>query len=82
MDFILEEYDTLYQKPTSEFRLSKSTIERDLNFVALEAFYGHRKDAKETQKKYIKMKRTLANVAKRNYVNNFPNANIQKAVSN
>lgn len=78
MDFILEGNGHSIAEATKEFKLSRSTIEADLNYVGQEAFYGNRQNAKELQKKYIKMRKTLSIISRKNH----SNCKLQKAVSN
>lgn len=78
MDFILEGDGHSIAEATKEFKLSRSTIEADLNYVGQEAFYGNRKNPEQLREKYVKMRKTLASISKINH----SNAKLQKAVSN
>lgn len=78
MNYILEDDGHSILEASNEFKISRSTVEADLNYVGQEVFYGNQKNAEELQTKYKKMRKTLSEVSKRNY----SNAKLQKAVSN
>lgn len=78
MEFILEGDGHSIAEATKEFKLSKSTIQADLNYLGQEAFYSNRKNAKELQEKYKKMRKTLSLLSKQSRSKN----KLQKAVSN
>lgn len=65
-DFILEDNGHSIVESTEEFKLSRSTIERDINYLGACAFYGNFPNEKELQQKYIAVKKTLARLDKEN----------------
>lgn len=63
-DFILEDNGHSIAEAAEEFKVSKSTIERDINYLGNCAFYGNLPNEKELQEKYRDAKKTLARLAK------------------
>ena len=80
MDFILEGNGHSIKEATEEFKISRSTIEADLNYLGQEVFYGICNNQKNLQKKYIDMRKTLKKLAKEHHANNLPN--VKTAASN
>lgn len=81
-DFILEDGGHSVIEASKEFKLSKTTIERDLNYLGCVAFYENRPNAIELQKKYVKVKKTLEKLAKQNNTKNINKYNANRATSN
>lgn len=65
-DFILEDNGHSIAEAIKEFKLSRSTIERDINYLGSCAFYGNFPNERELQQKYIAVKKTLARLDKEN----------------
>lgn len=82
-DFILEDNGHSIAEAAIEFRLSTSTLERDINYLGVCAFYRNLPNKKELQKKYIEVKKTLARLAKEHNVTNISkyNTSQKKATS-
>ena len=68
-DFILEDNGHSVAETAKEFKLVKSTIERDINYLGSCAFYGNFPNEKELQQKYIDVKKTLARLTKEHHSN-------------
>lgn len=69
-DFILEDNGHSIAEATEEFKLARTTIQRDINYLGSCAFYENLPNKKELQQKYIDVKKTLARLAKEHHVNN------------
>ncbi len=80
-DYILEDNGHSIAEASKEFRLGKTTIERDINLLGSVAFYGREPNTKELQMKYIKVKKTLTRLAKEHNANNIAKWNAKKATS-
>lgn len=82
-DYILEDNGHSIKEAAIEFRLSTNTLERDINYLGVCAFYGNSPDKKELQKKYIEVKKTLARLAKEHNSNHLSKYNMacKKATS-
>ena len=81
-DYILEDEGHSIAEAAKEFRLSKTTIERDLNYLACVAFYlENHPDTPELKKKYVRVKKTLKKLAKQNNNKNISKYNAKKATS-
>ncbi len=79
VDYILEENGHTVAEAAQEFRISKDSIRKDLNYYGIIAFYGNTENSKELQKNYQKMRKTLARLATENHYGGFSS---KKAVSN
>lgn len=74
-DFILEDGGHTVEEAAIEFRISRTSVQRDLNYLACVAFYEeNRPNTSELKQKYISVKKTLEKLAKQN--------NSKKATSN
>lgn len=80
-DYILEGKGHSIMDAAKEFRFSKSTIGRDINYLGTVAFYSNRADSKELKIKYVKVKKTLQKLAKENSANNISKWNARKSAS-
>lgn len=56
-DFILEDNGHSIVESIEEFKLSRSTIERDINYLGSCAFFENLPNKKELQQKYIDVKK-------------------------
>ena len=81
-DFILEDNGHSIAEAAEEFKLGKTTMERDINYLGVCAFYGNLYNAKELQKKYIDVKKTLAKLAKEHNAKNIAKYNMTHKESN
>lgn len=77
-DYILEGNGHSIKEAAIEFRLSRNTLERDINYLGNCAFYGNLPNKKELQKKYIEVKKTLARLTKEHKVNNISKYNMSQ----
>ena len=75
-DFILEDTGHSVAETAEEFRLGKTTIEHDINYLGTCAFYGNLPNQKELQQKYIDVKKTLARLAKEHNAKNITKYNM------
>ena len=75
-DFILEDTGHSVAETAEEFRLGKTTIEHDINYLGTCAFYGNLPNQKELQQKYIDVKKTLARLAKEHKAKNITKYNM------
>ncbi len=75
-DFILEDTGHSVAETAEEFRLGKTTIEHDINYLGACAFYGNLPNKKELQQKYIDVKKTLARLAKEHNAKNITKYNM------
>lgn len=75
-DFILEDNGHSIVEAAEEFRLGKTTMERDINYLGVCAFYGNLPNQKELQQKYIDVKKTLARLAKEHNTKNIAKYNM------
>ena len=78
-DYILEDGGHSISEATKEFGFTKSTIQRDLNFLGSMAFYGNLPNSKELKIKYLKVRKTLERLSKQKSSNSIRNA--KKATS-
>lgn len=67
-DFILEDGGHSVSEASKEFKISMTSIRRDLNYLGAEAFYGKLPNEK-LKKKYKAVKSTLDRLAKKNQSN-------------
>lgn len=82
-DYILEGDGHSTKDAAKEFGYNKTTIQRDINFLGVIAFYGDEPNSKELQEKYLNVKSTLNKIAKQNYSTAIAERNAQKkATSN
>lgn len=77
-DFILEDNGHSIAEAAEEFRLGKITMERDINYLGVCAFYGNLSNQKELQQKYIDVKKTLARLAKEHKAKNITKYNMSR----
>lgn len=75
-DFILEDNGHSIVESIEEFKLSRSTIERDINYLGACAFFENLPNKKELQQKYIDVKKTLARLAKEHNTKNITKYNM------
>ncbi len=75
-DFILEDNGHSIAEAAEEFKLGKTTMKRDINYLGVCAFYGNFHNEKELQQKYIDVKKTLARLAKEHNAKNITKYNI------
>lgn len=75
-DFILEDTGHSVAETAEEFRLGKTTIEHDINYLGTCAFYGNLPNQKKLQQKYIDVKKTLARLAKEHNAKNITKYNM------
>ena len=81
-DFILEDTGHSVAEAAEEFKLGKTTMERDINYLGVCAFYGNLPNKKELQQKYIDVKKTLAKLAKEHNAKNIAKYNMTHKKSN
>lgn len=81
-DFILEYNGHSIAEAAEEFKLGKTTMERDINYLGVCAFYGNLPNKKELQQKYIDVKKTLAKLAKEHNAKNIAKYNMTHKKSN
>lgn len=79
-DFILENNGHSIAEAAIEFNCSRSTIQRSINFLGSVAFYGSEPNEHELKLRYVKVKKTLARLAKENNPNNIGKWNSSKKV--
>ena len=75
-DFILEDNGYSIAEVAEEFKLSRTTIERDINNLVACAFYENLPNKKELQQKYIDVKKTLARITKEHNIKNITKYNM------
>ncbi len=75
-DFILEDNGHSIAEVAEEFKLSRTTIERDINNLGACAFYENLPNKKELQQKYIDVKKTLARITKEHNIKNITKYNM------
>ena len=75
-DFILEDNGHSIAEVAEEFKLSRTTIERDINNLVARAFYENLPNKKELQQKYIDVKKTLARITKEHNIKNITKYNM------
>lgn len=80
--FILEDNGHSIAEAAEEFKLGKTTMERDINYLGVCAFYGNLPNKKELQQKYIDVKKTLAKLAKEHNAKNIAKYNMTHKKSN
>lgn len=81
-DYILEDGGHSIVEASIEFKCAKSTIQRDINYFGSVAFYGDEPNERELQVKYVKVKETLARLAKEHNANNIGKWIAKNATSN
>ena len=81
-DFILEDNGHSISEATEEFKLARTTITRDINYLGACAFYENLPNQKELQQKYIDVKKTLAKLAKEHNAKNIAKYNMTHKKSN
>lgn len=77
-DFILEDNGHSISEATEEFKLARTTITRDINYLGACAFYENLPNQKELQQKYIDVKKTLARLAKKQDTKNITKYNMSR----
>ncbi len=77
-DFILEDNGHSVAEAAKEFKVGETTIRKDLNLLGASAFYENLPNEKELQKKYIKVKKTLAKLAKIHHASNISKFNMSQ----
>lgn len=80
-DFILEDGGHSVKETAKEFRLSRTTIERDINLLGEIAQCEHLPLSKEARTKYIEVRKTLARLAKIHNAKNIQKYSMKKAAS-
>lgn len=65
-DYITEKPYHSVKEASAEFNISKTIVERDINFLGSIAFYGNLENADELKKKYLLVQKVLKAVFIRN----------------
>lgn len=65
-DYILEDGGHSIAEAAKEFKIGKSTIQRDINLLGSVAFYGNNPNEKDLKIKYLKVRKTLSMLTKKN----------------
>ena len=66
-DYILEEGGHSVEETAKEFKIWKTTVQRDLNYLGAYAFYNNPKiDTEDLKRKYLMVQKTLEKIKSRN----------------
>ena len=65
-DYLLEDGGHSIAEAAKEFKIGKSTIQRDINLLGSVAFYGNNPNEKDLKIKYLKVQNTLSMLIQKN----------------
>lgn len=77
-DYILEDNGHSVKEAAKEFRVCETTILRDLNFLGEMSQCNYIQNYDEIRKKYIAVRKKLAELARKNNANNIQKFNLSK----
>jgi len=64
-NYILEDGGHTVLEAAEEFRISKTSVQKDINFLYIEGTIPYSPNSKELLSKYVKVKKTLSRIAKK-----------------